>query len=70
MLLGAAIFPGTSKYGGGPENMAIDAARRRWRRCSGGGRQLASAFLQAAKLCRTCGIATTSVAAEELSYLC
>lgn len=33
MLLGAAIFPETSKYGGGPENMAIVAARQRWRRC-------------------------------------
>lgn len=33
MLLGAAIFPETSKYGGGPEKMAIVAARQRWRRC-------------------------------------
>lgn len=34
MLLGAAIFPETSKYGGGPEKMAIVAGRQRWRRCS------------------------------------
>lgn len=33
MLLGAAIFPETRKYGGGPEKMAIVAARQRWRRC-------------------------------------
>lgn len=35
MLLGAAIFPETSKYGGGPEKMAIVAVRQRWRRCLG-----------------------------------
>lgn len=35
MLLGAAIFPENSKYGGGPEKMAIVAARQRWRWCSG-----------------------------------
>lgn len=35
MLLGAAIFPDTSKYGGGPEKMAIVAAKQRWRRCLG-----------------------------------
>lgn len=34
-MLGAAIFPETSKYGGGPEKMAIVAARQRWRRCLG-----------------------------------
>lgn len=37
MLLGAAIFPETSKYGGGPEKMAIVAVRQRWRRCFRGG---------------------------------
>lgn len=35
MLLGAAIFPESSKYGGGPEKMAIVVDRQRWRRCSG-----------------------------------
>ncbi len=39
MLLGAAIFPETSKYGGGPEKMAIVAVRQRWRRCLGGGKE-------------------------------
>lgn len=34
-MLGAAIFPETSKYGGGPEKMAIVAVRQRWRRCLG-----------------------------------
>lgn len=33
--MGAAIFPENSKYGGGPEKMAIVAVRQRWRRCSG-----------------------------------
>lgn len=33
--MGAAIFPETSKYGGGPEKMAMVAVRQRWRRCSG-----------------------------------
>lgn len=33
--MGAAIFPENSKYGGGPEKMAIVAFRQRWRRCSG-----------------------------------
>lgn len=36
MLLGAAIFPEISKYGGGPEKMAIVAVRQRWRRCCEG----------------------------------
>lgn len=33
--MGAAIFPENSKYGGGPEKMAMVAVRQRWRRCSG-----------------------------------
>lgn len=33
--MGAAIFPENSKYGGGPEKMAIVAVRQRWRRCWG-----------------------------------
>lgn len=31
--MGAAIFPETSKYGGGPEKMAMVSVRQRWRRC-------------------------------------
>lgn len=52
MLLGAAIFPQTSKYGGGPEKMAIVAARQRWRRRSGQRAQLGLGFLQASKMWR------------------
>lgn len=48
--MGAAIFPETSKYGGGPEKMAIVAVRQRWRRCFGSYRQLGFVYLQAAKL--------------------
>lgn len=48
MLLGAAIFPECRKYGGGPEKMAILAARQRWRRFCGDETEL-----QAASLCRT-----------------
>lgn len=35
VMMGAAIFPENSKYGGGPEKMAIVAVRQRWRRCLG-----------------------------------
>lgn len=38
--MGAAIFPENSKYGGGPEKMAMVAVRQRWRWCSGRERQL------------------------------
>lgn len=70
MLLGAAIFPQTSKYGGGPEKMAIVAARQRWRRCYRGGQtQRRFGCLQAAKLWRTYG-QTEAEAAPEGFMMC
>lgn len=47
--MGAAIFPENSKYGGGPEKMAIVAVGQRWRRCSGRQRQPGSGCSQALK---------------------
>lgn len=47
--MGAAIFPENSKYGGGPEKMAIVAVGQRWRRCLESQRQLGLGFLQATK---------------------
>lgn len=47
--MGAAIFPENSKYGGGPEKMAMVAVRQRWRWCSGRERQLGLGQLQAVK---------------------
>lgn len=41
--MGAAIFPENSKYGGGPEKMAMVAVRQRWRRRRGGERLLSGA---------------------------
>lgn len=56
VLMGAAIFPETSKYGGGPEKMAIVAVRQRWRRCLGRWRQLGLGNLQAAKTVANVGL--------------
>lgn len=47
--MGAAIFPENSKYGGGPEKMAIVAVRQRWRRRLGRWRQPGLGCLQAPK---------------------
>lgn len=48
MLLGAAIFPETRKYGGGPEKMAIDAGPAEMAAVLRVGRELGLTYLQAA----------------------
>lgn len=56
MLLGAAIFPETTKYGGGPEKMAIVAVRQRWRRCLGEIETAGFGFLCRPQNCGECGV--------------